>query len=139
MLKLTRRISESVVIGDINPAKVTVLSIGHYQVKLGIQTARGVNVYRDEIYLRILAERKKSQEQTGQASTMIPDANCLIEDLLLRINEMETLTAINIDSFASEPESILNYSQRMKCLTSELRELTLALRQKFSDSIIHSL
>lgn len=54
MLILTRRISESVIIGD--DVKITVLGVKGNQVRLGIDAPRDVSVHREEIYLRILKE-----------------------------------------------------------------------------------
>jgi len=54
MLILTRRISESVIIGD--DVKITVLGIKGGQVRLGIDAPKSVSVHREEIYARIQDE-----------------------------------------------------------------------------------
>lgn len=55
MLILTRRISESVIIGS--NVKVTVLGVKGSQVRLGIDAPKDVSVHREEIYQRIQAEQ----------------------------------------------------------------------------------
>jgi len=55
MLVLTRRIGETLVIGD--NVTVTVLAVKGSQVRIGITAPREVQVHREEIYLRILKER----------------------------------------------------------------------------------
>ena len=58
MLILTRRVGESVMIGD--DASVVVLGVKGGQVRLGVQAPKNVPVHREEIYKRIAAEKKVS-------------------------------------------------------------------------------
>jgi carbon storage regulator len=55
MLILTRRVGETVVIGD--DVQVTVLGVKGNQVRLGVTAPRDVSVHRLEIYERIRKER----------------------------------------------------------------------------------
>ena len=57
MLILTRRLGESITIGD--EVKVTVLAIHGHQVKLGVVAPQKIMVHREEIYLKIQEENKK--------------------------------------------------------------------------------
>jgi carbon storage regulator len=59
MLILTRRVGETVVIGD--EVQVTVLGVKGNQVRLGVTAPRDVSVHRQEIYERI----QKEQGGTG--------------------------------------------------------------------------
>ena len=54
MLILTRRMSESIIIGD--NVVITVLGIKGNQVRLGIDAPKEVSVHREEIYQRIQNE-----------------------------------------------------------------------------------
>ena len=60
MLILTRRISESIMIGD--DVKITVLGVKGNQVRLGIDAPKDVSVHREEIFLRIQAETTTTVE-----------------------------------------------------------------------------
>ena len=51
MLILTRRVGESLKIGD--DVSVTVLSVNGNQVRIGIDAPKDVAVHREEIYQRI--------------------------------------------------------------------------------------
>ena len=55
MLILTRKVGESVLIGD--DISITVLSVRGNQVKLGVQAPKEVSVHREEIYQRILQSK----------------------------------------------------------------------------------
>lgn len=58
MLALTRKVQESIIIGD--NIEITVLSINKDQVKLGISAPKDVKVHRKEIYLQIQQENKEA-------------------------------------------------------------------------------
>ena len=58
MLILSRRVGESLMIGD--DVTVTVLGVKGNQVRIGVNAPRDVEVHREEIYSRI----KERQNQT---------------------------------------------------------------------------
>ena len=64
MLILSRRIGESVRIGD--EVAVTVLGVRGVQVRLGFSAPRGVAVHREEVYLRLNAA-KSANVQANEA------------------------------------------------------------------------
>ena len=61
MLILTRKVGESVLIGD--DISITVLS-GN-QVKLGVQAPKEVSVHREEIYQRILQSKDEHIDEAS--------------------------------------------------------------------------
>jgi carbon storage regulator len=63
MLILTRKVGESVLIGD--DISITVLSVRGNQVKLGVQAPKEVSVHREEIYQRILQLKDEHVDGTS--------------------------------------------------------------------------
>ena len=59
MLILTRRIGETLIIGD--DVNITVLGVKGNQVRLGINAPKDVSVHREEIYLRIQQEKQGTE------------------------------------------------------------------------------
>jgi carbon storage regulator len=56
MLILTRKLGESLRIGD--NVTITVLGVNGNQVRLGIDAPKSIEVHREEVFLRIVEERK---------------------------------------------------------------------------------
>ena len=67
MLILTRRVGETVVIGE--DVTVTVLGVKGNQVRVGINAPKNVSVHREEIFERI----KNGRESTGSEGATTSD------------------------------------------------------------------
>jgi carbon storage regulator len=65
MLILTRRIGETLMIGD--DVNITVLGVKGNQVRLGINAPKDVSVHREEIYLRIQQEKETAKIEEEEA------------------------------------------------------------------------
>ncbi|MFN3238097.1 MAG: carbon storage regulator CsrA [Pseudomonadales bacterium] len=57
MLILTRRVGETLMIGD--DVSVTVLAVKGNQIRIGVNAPKEVSVHREEIYQRIQTEGQK--------------------------------------------------------------------------------
>ncbi len=69
MLILTRRVGETLVIGD--KIIVTVLGVKGNQVRIGINAPKEVSVHRKEIYLKIKNERNKLSGNNGSVNKIV--------------------------------------------------------------------
>jgi len=58
MLVLTRKVGESIAIGD--NIKVKVVELKGSQVRLGIQAPDEMRIYREEIYVRVQQENQRA-------------------------------------------------------------------------------
>ena len=63
MLILTRRVGETLMVGD--EVTVTVLGVKGNQVRIGVNAPKDVSVHREEIYQRIQKEKSDAQ-QSGE-------------------------------------------------------------------------
>jgi len=61
MLILTRRVGETLVIGD--DVSITVLGVKGNQVRIGIKAPKDVSVHREEIYERIQHEKNSDDQE----------------------------------------------------------------------------
>ncbi len=69
MLILTRRVGETLMVGD--DVTVTVLGVKGNQVRIGINAPKDVAVHREEIYERI---KREKQEEAQQQQAVAGDA-----------------------------------------------------------------
>lgn len=58
MLILTRRPGESLHLGD--NIKITVLGVQGKQIKIGLEVPDDMQVYREEVYLRVLEQNRQA-------------------------------------------------------------------------------
>ncbi|RME00271.1 MAG: carbon storage regulator [Calditrichaeota bacterium] len=72
MLVLTRRLGETIVIGD--DIVIKIVDIHGKQIRVGIEAPSEISVYRGEIYERIMQENKAAAEAAG-ADNQAVEAN----------------------------------------------------------------
>ncbi len=65
MLILTRRVGETLMIGD--EVTVTVLGVKGNQIRVGVNAPKDVAVHREEIYERIRKEQLESVDLVAEA------------------------------------------------------------------------
>ncbi|MFZ5811273.1 MAG: carbon storage regulator CsrA [Thermodesulfobacteriota bacterium] len=64
MLILTRRPGESLHLGD--NIKITVLGVQGKQIKIGLEVPHDMQVYREEVYLRVLEQNRQAMQASDQ-------------------------------------------------------------------------
>jgi len=71
MLALTRKVGESIVIGD--NVEITIISVTGDQIKLGIDAPRSISIHRKEIFLQIQEENKAAAASSEAGVSALKD------------------------------------------------------------------
>ncbi len=71
MLALTRKVGESIVIGD--NVEITVIAVTGDQIKLGIDAPRSISIHRKEIFLQIQEENKAAAATSEEGAKALKD------------------------------------------------------------------
>lgn len=63
MLILSRRVGETIIVGD--DVNLTILGINGNQVRVGINAPKSISVHREEVYRRIKDAEQSNTSQKG--------------------------------------------------------------------------
>ena len=69
MLVLSRRVGESIVIG--NEVTVTVLDVRGDQIRIGIDAPRSVQVHREEVFRQLEAENTSAADAAARTRQLV--------------------------------------------------------------------
>lgn len=103
MLILSRRVDESIVIGD--EIVVSVVDIKGDQVKLGIEAPREIKVYRREVYEAIQAENLAA----ARTSAVLPEIKRLAEKQPAKKRKPDGPSSEGEEAPSSRPPSSRNH------------------------------
>lgn len=84
MLVLTRRVNQSIKIGD--DIEITIIEVRGDQVRLGVTAPRDIPVHRKEVYLQIQQENLNAARNAPSGETVA----AAIDDLLQKSAERPT-------------------------------------------------
>jgi carbon storage regulator len=76
MLVLTRRLGETIVIGD--DVIIKIVDIHGKQIRIGIEAPSEISVYRGEIYERIMLENKAAAAASGDVKAIAASMRKLV-------------------------------------------------------------
>ncbi len=86
MLVLTRRLGETIVIGD--DITIKIVDIHGKQIRIGIEAPKEISVYRGEIYDRIMQENKAAAEAANiQNQTVTDNMRELLQQKTISAND----------------------------------------------------